>query len=58
MDYGNTSGHTGIIASRNGNLLTTIEGNTNNAGSRTGIGVFRRQARTIRSINKGVIVYL
>jgi len=40
-----------------GGLLTTIEGNTNNSGSREGIGVFRRKARTINSINEGYLEY-
>ena len=38
-----------------GNRLETIEGNTNDGGSREGIGVFRRTGRTIDSINRGFI---
>ncbi|HEX2329978.1 MAG TPA: peptidoglycan-binding protein [Candidatus Angelobacter sp.] len=55
----NTSGtgHCGLVESVTGTLLTTIEGNTNDNGSREGIGVFRRQKRTIASINRGYIVY-
>jgi hypothetical protein len=35
--------------------LVTIEGNTNDNGSREGIGVFRREQRKISSINKGFV---
>jgi hypothetical protein len=40
----------------NGRLLT-VEGNTNDGGSRNGIGVFQRDARKINQINKGFIDY-
>ncbi|MBV6479354.1 MAG: hypothetical protein HGGPFJEG_02125 [Ignavibacteria bacterium] len=56
MSYGGGAGHTGIVESVSGGFITTIEGNTNEAGSRNGIGVFRRQ-RKINSINKGFIAY-
>jgi peptidoglycan hydrolase-like protein with peptidoglycan-binding domain len=56
MDYGKNAGHTGFVESINGNLLTTIEGNTNVGGSREGIGVFRRTNRAVREINKGFIL--
>lgn len=56
MDHGKGAGHTGIVVSVDGQTLTTIEGNTNEAGSRNGIGVFRRK-RTIAAINKGFVVY-
>lgn len=52
-----TAGHTGLVEKVEGNFLTTIEGNTNDNGSREGIGVFRRNQRTIASINRGFIVY-
>jgi len=52
-----TTGHTGLVKEIAGNLLTTIEGNTNNNGSREGIGVFLRNQRTIASINRGFICY-
>lgn len=42
MDYGKGLGHTGIIESVVGNLLHTIEGNTNDEGSREGYEVCRR----------------
>jgi len=37
--------------------LVTIEGNTNDGGSREGVGVFRRSGRRIRDINLGFIDY-
>ena len=40
-----------------GGRLTTIEGNTNDGGSREGVGVFRRSERKIASINKGFLDY-
>ena len=57
MDFGNGAGHTGIIESVDGGRLTTIEGNTNDGGSREGVGVFRRSERKIASINKGFLDY-
>ena len=48
-------GHTGLVESVTGNRLETVEGNTNDDGSREGIGVFRRSGRTIDSINRGFI---
>lgn len=57
ISTGSGTGHTGLVESVNGGILTTIEGNTNEGGSREGIGVFRRSARTISSINKGFLVY-
>lgn len=37
--------------------VEAVEGNINDNGSRNGIGVFRRDARKIASINKGFIDY-
>lgn len=54
---GGGHGHTGLIESIEGGLLTTIEGNTNTDGSSNGIGVFRRSKRTINSINTGFIQF-
>ncbi|HMS64317.1 MAG TPA: CHAP domain-containing protein [Ignavibacteria bacterium] len=56
MDFGGGLGHTGIVEKINGGMITTIEGNTDPAGSRNGYGVFRRE-RKINSINKGFIEY-
>lgn len=57
MQYGATTGHTGMVERVSGGKLVTIEGNTNDGGSREGIGVFRRDARKIADINKGFIDY-
>jgi cell wall-associated NlpC family hydrolase len=56
MNTGGSSGHTGIIEKVEGGFIHTIEGNSNNAGSRNGIGVFRMQ-RKITKINRGFIEY-
>jgi len=52
-----TAGHIGFIEEVRGNQLTTIEGNTNDGGSREGIGVYRRTTRTIRQVNLGFVLY-
>jgi lysozyme family protein/peptidoglycan hydrolase-like protein with peptidoglycan-binding domain len=51
------TGHTGLVVANFNGLLETIEGNTNNGGSREGIGVFRRRKRPISHINLGFISY-
>jgi hypothetical protein len=51
------NGHTGLIERVDGVQLTTIEGNTNEGGSRDGVGVFRRTARRIGNINRGFLAY-
>jgi lysozyme family protein len=51
------AGHTGLVERVDGGMLVTIEGNTNDVGSREGIGVFRRKKRKILHINKGFIDY-
>lgn len=55
ISTGKGDGHTGFVVRRSGKYLITIEGNTNDGGSREGIGVFRRTGRTISSINRGFI---
>ena len=55
ISTGGGKGHTGLVSRVVGNKLETIEGNTNDGGSREGIGVFRRASRTIASINRGFI---
>lgn len=50
-------GHTGLVVANLNGLLETIEGNTNNGGSREGIGVFRRSRRRIEQINLGFASY-
>ncbi len=55
MDFGGGTGHTGIVTGvfLDRGEIHTIEGNTNDNGSREGIGVFRR-TRKINTI-KGFI---
>ena len=48
MDFGKGLGHTGIVERVDGNHIHTIEGNSNDTGSREGIEVVRK----IRSISK------
>lgn len=57
ISTGSGLGHSGIVVSSSGGLMVTIEGNTNDGGSRNGIGVFQRNSRKINSINKGFIDY-
>lgn len=47
-DHGHGLGHTGIVERLlPGGRLVTIEGNTNNDGSRAGVGVFRLERRKL-----------
>lgn len=55
MDFGNGEGHTGLISEVRYDTITTVEGNTNNDGSRNGNGVYER-SRKLSSL-KGVIRY-
>ena len=57
IDTGNGRGHAGIVVANVNSLLETIEGNTNDNGSREGIGVFRRTRRRINDINLGLAGY-
>lgn len=57
IDLGGGAGHSGIVVKTANGRLVTVEGNTNDGGSREGIGVFQRDARKINSINKGFIDY-
>lgn len=57
IDHGQGSGHTGIVESSAGGLLTTIEGNTNPQLSSNGYGVFRLARRKITDISKGFLDY-
>lgn len=54
MDLGKGLGHTGFVTGIEGDSILTIEGNTNDGGSREGIGVFARK-RKINTI-KGYIL--
>jgi len=49
--------HVGIIVRREGDWITSVEGNTGISGSREGEGVFRkkRQVRTIHSMSDWII---
>lgn len=53
MDFGKGQGHTGFVTKIDGANVHTIEGNTNDEGSREGYEVARR-VRSIKSI-KGFI---
>lgn len=55
MDFGKGLGHTGIVERFDDNFIYTIEGNTNDTGSREGIMVCRKQ-RTRNKI-KGYLNY-
>ncbi len=57
ISTGGGKGHTGLVERMQNGKLVTIEGNTSDGGSREGIGVFRRDRRTIGSINTGFIDY-
>lgn len=43
MDFGKGLGHTGIVEKADDTFIYTIEGNTNDSGSREGIMVTRKQ---------------
>jgi hypothetical protein len=55
MDFGEGKGHTGLVKEVRGSMVVTIEGNTNDANSREGDGVYER-IRPISSM-KGFIRY-
>jgi len=57
LSTGSGNGHTGLVEWADGDRLATIEGNTNVAGGREGIGVFRRTGRMVANINRGFILY-
>ncbi|WP_217424130.1 CHAP domain-containing protein [Magnetospirillum sp. UT-4] len=57
INTGHGHGHTGFVEAVTDGRLATIEGNTNEGGSREGIGVFRRNARKVAGINEGFIVF-
>lgn len=45
MDHGKGTGHTGLVEKIHGSFIDTIEGNTNDEGSREGVEVCRRTRR-------------
>jgi len=55
MDFGKGLGHTGIVEKVDANFIYTIEGNSNNNGSRNGTSVVRH-VRDIKKI-KGFLRY-
>jgi hypothetical protein len=55
MDFGKGLGHTGIVEKFDSENIYTIEGNTNDSGSREGIEVCRRTRK--RSAIKGYLNY-
>ena len=57
LDYGKGLGHTGIIERIEGNTLYTIEGNSNNDGSRNGTTVVRHTRDINNKLLKGIIQY-
>jgi len=57
IDHGGGNGHTGLVESSAGGILTTIEGNTNTQLSSNGYGVFRLTRRKVVDITKGFLDY-
>jgi CHAP domain/Putative peptidoglycan binding domain len=57
LDTGGGTGHTGFVERVEGGRLITVEGNTNDDGSREGVGVFRRTGRKLAAVNRGYIDY-
>ena len=57
MDHGKGLGHTGIVEKVDQNFLYTIEGNTNDTGSREGIEVDRKRRPIVNKLIKGYLRY-
>ena len=59
LDFGSGHGHTGVVERvMPGGRLMTVEGNTNNSGSRSGVGVFRLDRRKLTDATlKGFVDY-
>ena len=55
IDHGGGKGHVGFVEGVANGRLVTVEGNSNDGGSREGTGVFRLDRRTIGTINAGFI---
>ena len=47
LDFGGGHGHTGLVRQSIGGALRTVEGNSNNSGSRNGLGVFELNRRNV-----------
>ncbi len=56
IDHGGGKGHAGLVTQVVSGAVATVEGNTNQAGSREGDGVYTH-TRSIASITKGFIDY-
>lgn len=56
INLGKGKGHTGIVVSVEGDIIHTIEGNTNTSHSANGIGVFALE-RKIEGVTAGFIKY-
>ncbi|WP_222877392.1 CHAP domain-containing protein [Terrihabitans soli] len=57
LSYGKGLGHTGFVRSNAGGALITVEGNTNQDGSRSGLGVFELKRRNVMDAQlKGFIL--
>lgn len=56
MDFGKGMGHTGLVESFDGKLIHTIEGNSNDEGSREGLEVCRKPGGRKLSSIKGFLV--
>lgn len=56
LNTGGSAGHTGLVEKIEGGFIHSIEGNSNNSGSRNGIGVFQLQRKIVK-INRGFIEY-
>jgi lysozyme family protein len=58
LDTGGGTGHCGLVVANLNGDLETIEGNTTDiSGSREGIGVFRRNRRSVAQVNLGFVAY-
>lgn len=57
LSTGNGTGHMGFVEAVVNGKLVTIEGNSNDGGSREGVGVFRRDQRRLAQISLGFIDY-
>lgn len=55
LSTGGGHGHVGLVEKIQGVVLTTIEGNTNDNGSREGIGVYRHVGRRVSQVNCGFV---
>ena len=58
MSFGNGNGHTFIVEKVAAGVLQTIEGNSNNDGSRNGVEVVRHQRQMSNKLIKGYLRYL